>query len=347
MHTIYDVAKLAGVSTGTVSNVLNNSDKVAAKTAIKVKAAMRELNFIPNTSAKTLKSHSSKIIGVIAEDIGIIFTSSIIKGICDYCEENGYTINLCNLGIEERMKAKGIFHYESYEKTDLFKESLEKNLNMLLSSRICGLIYIGTHPRDVGHILPALSIPVVYAYAYTKNNDYCINYDDYQGARLAMDYLIAKGHTQIALISGPIDSVPTHKRMLAYQSALLEHDIKFRPEYIKTGHWQYEDGYQKCLEILKLNPRPTAIFAMSDQMAVGALKAIHDKGLRIPEDIALHGFDNLIYALYVSPSLTTIDLPLDQIGRETAKTIHSILTGVEPQKPGILLPCSHIARESA
>ena len=347
MHTIYDVAKLAGVSTGTVSNVLNNSDKVAAKTALKVKAAMRELNFIPNTSAKTLKSNNSKIIGVLAEDLTVPFTSSIIKGICDYCEEKDYMINLCNLRIEERMKASDISHYDSYEKSDFFKKILKKNLSILLSSRICGLIYIGTHPRDVGHILPELPIPVVYAYAYTKNDDYCINYDDYQGARLAMDYLINKGHTRIALISGPIDSVPTHKRMLAYQKVLLEHDIEFRPEYIKTGHWQYEDGYQQCRKLLDLNPRPTAIFAMSDQMAVGALKAIQEKGLRVPEDISLHGFDNLIYALYVSPSLTTIDLPLDQIGRETAKTIHCILTGSEPQNHSILLPCSHIVRESA
>ena len=337
MHTIYDVAKLAGVSTGTVSNVLNNSDKVAEKTAKKVKDAMREMNFIPNISAKTLKSNTSKIIGVLAEDIGIIFTSSIIKGICDYCAENDYTINLCNLGMEDRMQANGILHYDFFEKTDLFKKTLEKNLNTLLASRLCGLLYIGTHPRDVSHILPDLSIPVVYAYAYTtKNDDYCVNYDDYQGASLAMDYLIAKGHTRIALISGPIDSVPTHKRMLAYQRALLEHNIEFHPEYIKTGHWQYEDGYQQCQNILDLHPWPTAIFAMSDQMAVGALKAIQEKGLRIPEDIALHGFDNLIYAPYVSPSLTTIDLPLDQIGRET-----------EPPNRGILLPCSHVIRESA
>lgn len=346
MYTIYDVAKLAGVSTGTVSNVLNNSDKVAPKTAAKVKAAINELNFVPNTNAKTLKSNTSNVIGILAEEISVIFTSCIVKGICEYCEDNDYTINLCNLGIDSRMKAKGFTQYDSYEKTELFQKDLQRNLNSLLSSQICGLIYIGTHPRDVGHILPHLTIPIVYSYAYTKNNDFCINYDDYQGARLAMDYLISKGHTRIALISGPINSIPTHKRMLAYQRALLDNDIKFHPEYIKTGSWEYEDGYQRCLEILELNPRPTAIFAMSDQMAVGALKAIYDKGLRVPDDIALHGFDNLDYASYVFPSLTTIDLPLEQIGKETVKTIHAILNGTPPETPSILLPCSHVIRKS-
>lgn len=347
MYTIYDVAERAGVSAATVSNVLNNSNKVAPKTAEKVRVAIQELNFIPNTNAKILKSNNSKIIGVIAEEIGVVFTSDILKGICSYCENNAYTISLCDLGVEEQMSSRGIKQYKSYENTDVFKEILQKNLNTLLSSRICGLIYIGTHPRDVSDILPKLSIPVVYSYAYTKNNDFCVNYDDYHGALLAMNYLIQKNHTQIALISGPIDSVPTHKRMLAYQKVLLEHDIAFRPEYIKTGNWHYEDGYQKCKEILKLKSRPTAIFAMSDKMAVGALNAIKDAELRIPEDIALHGFDDLVYASYFSPTLTTIALPLRQIGLETAKMIHSILSGKSPEKSSVLLPCSHVPRESA
>lgn len=346
MYTIYDVAERAGVSAATVSNVLNNSNKVAPKTAEKVKAAIQELNFIPNSNAKILKSNNSKTIGVIAEEVSVVFTSDIIKGICSYCKDNAYTISLCDLGVEEQMKNRRISQYKSYENTDTFKEILQKNLNILLSSRICGLIYIGTHPRDVGDILPKLSIPVVYSYAYTKNNDFCINYDDYHGALLAMNYLIQKKHTRIALVSGSINSVPTHKRMLAYQRALLEHDITFRPEYIKTGNWRYEDGYQKCKEILELKSRPTAIFAMSDKMAVGALNAIKDAGLRVPEDIALHGFDNLVYASYLSPSLTTIALPLHQIGIEAAKMIHAILSGNPPEKPSMLLPCSHVARKS-
>lgn len=346
MYTIYDVAKLAGVSTGTVSNVLNNSSKVAPTTADKVKKAMRELNFVPNISAKTLKSNNSRIIGVIAEELGVIFTSGILKGVCTYCETNHYTLNICDLSMDERMKQNGILQYESYEKTDEFAKYLKENLNALLSSRICGLIYIGTHPRDVGHILPKLPVPVVYAYAYTKKGDFCINYDDYQGARLAMDYLIQKGHRRIALISGPINSIPTHKRMLAYQSALLDHDIKFHPEYIKTGNWLYEDGYRTCRELLESEPKPTAIFAMSDQMAAGALNAITDMGLRVPDDIALHGFDNLIYAPYLSPALTTIDLPLNQIGQETAKTIDYILSDKTPANHGLLLPCSHVIRKS-
>lgn len=347
MHTIYDVAKRAGVSAGTVSNVLNNGSKVAPKTTEKVLNAMKELNYVPNMNAQTLKTNSSRIIGIIAEDITLIFTSGIIDGICDYCEKNNYTINLCNLSIERKMKENNITDYEAFEKTPSFKESLKKNITSLLSSRICGLIYIGSHPRNVSGLLPKLSIPVVYAYAYTKNNDFCVNYDDYQGARLAMDYLIKKGHSRIALISGPVNSIPTHKRMLAYQSALLENDIAFCPEYIKTGNWSYQDGYDKCLELLKLPERPTAIFAMSDSMALGVLSALESAKLKIPGDIALHGFDNLYASQYTNPSITTIDLPLHEIGLIAVKTINDLLDDKPPQSPGILLPCTHVSRLSS
>lgn len=349
MHTvtIYDVAKRAGVSPGTVSNVLNNSNKVTNKTTQKVLNAMSELNYVPNVNAQILKTNNSRIIGIIAEDITICFTSSIIDGICDYCEKNNYTINLCNLSIERKMAEHGIKDYETFEKTDPFKESLNKSITSLLSSRICSLIYIGSHPRNVSGLLPKLSIPVVYVYAYTKDNDFCVNYDDYQGAQLAMDYLIRKGHSRIALISGPVNSIPTHKRILAYQSTLLKNDIAFCPEYIKTGNWTYQDGYEKCLELLQLPDRPTAIFAMNDVMALGALNALESRRLKVPEDIALHGFDNLYAAQYAIPSITTVDLPLHQLGLTAVKTLNDLLDNVPPQCHGILLPCTHIPRASA
>lgn len=216
----------------------------------------------------------------------------------------------------------------------------------LLSSRVCGLVYIGTHPRDVGHILPPLSIPVVYAYAYTKKDDYCINYNDYQGARLAVDYLIQCGHQQIALICGSVDSVPAHKRMMGYQASLMDHNLPFHPEYVRTGNWHYKDGYDSCLELLRLKEPPTAIFAMSDLMATGAMRALHENGYRIPEDISLHGFDHLEASELVIPALTTIDLPLHEIGKQAAQTIDSILSGNPPEERSILLPCTHIIRKS-
>jgi len=347
MNTMHDVAKLAGVSTGTVSNVINGSDKVSLKTAERVRRAIQELDYIPNTIAKSLKTSNSRIIGIIAEDVSAFSSGDIIDGICEYCENHDYSINLCNLRVNRKVRQSPAFMYKELEESDSFQYSVKGNLNILLTSRVCGLIYIGTHPRDVSHILPPLSIPVVYTYAYTKKDGYCINYDDYQGARMAVDYLIKKGHTRIALICGSVDSVPAHKRMMGYQSALMEHNLGFIPEYVKTGNWHYDDGYGNCMELLDLPTPPTAIFSMSDFMAVGALRALTERNLKVPEDIALHGFDNLQMASYTNPPLSTVALPLRQMGMQSAKIMDDVLSGRTPDESEVLIPCTHVIRDSA
>lgn len=346
MNTIHDVARLAGVSIGTVSNVINNSNKVSPKTAERVKNAIEELNYIPNTIAKSLKTNNSRIIGILAEDVSAFSSGDIIDGICEYSENHDYVINLCNLRVNRKVLQETHFLYKELENSDSFKMSINNNLNSLLTSRVCGLIYIGTHPRDVGHILPQLNIPVVYTYAYTKNEDFCINYDDYQGAKLAVDYLIQNGHERIALICGSIDSIPSHKRMIGYQTSLVDYNLEFNPDYVKTGNWHYEDGYKNCLELLQMKKPPTAIFAMSDLMAYGAINACLDYGYQIPKDVSIHGFDNLELSAYSNPALTTINLPLHEMGIQAAKTMDNILKGNSPSERGKLIPCKHIIRKT-
>lgn len=346
MNTIHDVAKLAGVSIATVSNVINQSQKVSPKTAERVMNAIKELNYIPNTIAKSLKTSQSRIIGILAEDVCAFSSGDIINGICEYCEDHDYIINLCNLRINSKVIHTSAFLYKELEESSSFQKSVENSLNTLMTSRVCGLIYIGTHPRDVGHILPELHIPVVYTYAYTKNNDYCINYDDYQGAMLAVDYLIENGHKRIALICGSVDSVPSHKRMMGYQTSLMNHNLSLYPEYVRAGNWHYTDGYNQCLELLRLKNPPTAIFAMSDLMAYGAINACLDNGYRIPDDISIHGFDNLELSAYTNPALTTVNLPLKKMGLEAAETILSIINATPPEDRGLLLPCSHVPRRT-
>lgn len=346
MNTIHDVAKLAGVSTGTVSNVINNSKKVSPETAKRVKEAISELNYIPNIIAKSLKTNSSRVIGILAEDVGGFFSGHIIDGICSYCESHDYSVHLCNLLVHQKVKTDVTYHYREMEESEAFKLSLKNNLNTLLTARVCGLIYIGTHPRDVSNILPALSIPVVYAYAYTKDDDYCINYDDFQGAKLAVDYLIQNGHKRIALLSGAVDSVPAHRRMMGYQTSLMEHGLAFDPALIRTGNWQFKDGYRHCLSLLQSASPPTALFAMSDMMAIGAIRAITETGLRIPDDISVHGFDDLELTALLTPALTTVHLPLTDIGIQSAAVMDSLLCGDTPSLQNLLLPCSHMARNT-
>lgn len=346
MITIHDVAKMAGVSIGTVSNVLNQSKKVAPETSARVMKAVRELNYIPNTIAQSLKTNQNHVIGIIAEDIRAFSSGDIIDGICECFENQDYNVNLCNLRVNNRMGDTQTFQYKDMEETEAFKSSVSRALNLLTASRVSGLIYIGVYPRDVGHILPGMDIPIVYTYAYTKKKDHCINYDDYQGARLAMEHLIQKGHSRIALICGSIDSIPAHKRLMGYQNTLMEHNLPLYPEYIRSGNWHYMDGYHQCLELLKLPNPPTAVFSMSDLMAYGAINAAFDRGLRIPDDISIHGFDNLETSAYTHPSLSTITLPLREMGFQTAQTMLQILRGNPPAERGILIPCSHMSRNT-
>ncbi len=339
MHTIRDVAKLAGVSIGTVSNVLNNQAKVSKQTAERVQEAIKQLNYTPNSFAKGLKSSQSRLIGILSEDISSFFSGYIIDGICEYCDTKDYSITLCNLGINRKAMHGTCFFYKDLEESDAFKKNVASTVSILSASQICGLIYIGTHPRDVTAILPDLDVPVIYTHAYTHTDTYSINYDDYQGARLAMDYLIKNGNSRIALLCGPIDSVPAHKRLLGYQSALMEHQIQLYPDYIRQGDWHYESGYAECAKLLQMKKPPTAIFSMNDNMAYGAMNAAQDFGCSIPGDLSICGFDNLEHSAYMRPALSTIQLPLRKMGSLAAETLLDVLDGNPPQETGLLLPC--------
>lgn len=344
MTTIHDVAKLAGVSIGTVSNVINQNKKVAPDTAARVTEAIQNLHYVPNTIAKSLKTKQTHILGILAEDISACFSGDIIDGICKYSEDHDYTVKLCNLRVNHKVKHEKAFLYEELEQSVTFRKSVEKSINLLQASQVDGIIYIGVHPRDVGNILPVLNVPVVYVYSYTTQDNYCVNYDDFQGAELAVEYLIKMGHQKIALLCGSINSIPAHKRLMGYQETLMKHRLPFRPEYICAGNWHYEDGYQNSLRLLNLPEPPTAIFSMSDLMAYGAINAALDLKKNIPNDISIHGFDGLEHSAHTHPALSTINPPLREMGVKSAETLLSIINHMPPDVHNILLPCSHIIR---
>lgn len=346
--TIHDVAKRAGVSIGTVSNVINQKNKVAPDTTERILDAIKELNYIPNTVAKSLKTSQSRIIGILAEDVNAFSSGAIIDGICQYCEDHDYAVNLCNLRVNEKVDYTQSSMYTQLEISASFQSSVQKSLNLLTTSRVDGLVYIGVHPRDVGNILPHTDIPVIYTYSYTKENDYCVNYDDYQGAQLVVEFLLNMRHKRIGLICGSIDSVSAHKRLMGYQNALMEHGLPYYPEYIRSGNWLYEDGYRSCMELLSLPSPPTAIFSMSDLMAYGAVNAAYDQGLQIPGDISIHGFDDLDLSTFIRPALSTVHLPLREMGLKAAEVMIHILEHepVPDDERGILLPCTLVPRSS-
>lgn len=344
MPTIYEVAKLAGVSPGTVSNVLNHSGKVAKDTEERILQVIQELNYVPNKMAQGLKTNNSKNIFVIAEDIRAFPAPNIIDGISEYSYETGYNLTLYNLRIHPKVRG---FNYSDFAGSEAFHEAIDTAVQQARAINASGVLYVSIYPRDIENILPDMGIPYAFCYSYSHGDQFCVNCDDFGGGKMATNYLISMGHRKIGLICGVFDSLPTHKRLLGYQTALMEHNLPHIPKYVQAGaSWSYEDGYQSCKELLSLPDPPTAIFAMSDVMAQGAIHAAQDMGLRVPEDLSVHGYDRIEYLEYTRPALTTIEMPLKEIGRKGAEVIIKLIEKKPPRNHSILVGCSHVARGS-
>lgn len=322
MVTIRDVAKQAGVSISTVSNVINNRGYVADETAQRVKEAIKELNYVPDYISRGAKCSMVKHIGVVVEDIiwPYLHSAKIIQGVSQYCDEKSYQLQMVNMNI-------GNVPHEDFDALDLddtFHTKHDRAIQSLLKSNIRGIIYVGMHPRNVEKWIKKINVPVVTAYSFADHHPSVLA-DDFHGGKLATEYLIKNGHSKIGILSGPTNSYPAHQRFLAYQEALMEHNIPFNPSYMYLGNWQYQDGVECCRKLMALPDPPTAIFAMNDMMAYGILNTAHELNIRIPEDLSVIGYDNLTLSYCSYPALTTVELPFQEMGRRAAGLLIRIL----------------------
>lgn len=318
MVRIKDIAAKANVSTATVSYVLNGSGNIGEDTRKKVLQVVEEMNYKPNHIAKSLKMKRTNTIGVLVEDITIFNATHIIDGINTYADENGLNIILTNMSLFKRIGRQ-------FDHPDI-KDIVPKAVKDLLEKQVDGLVYIGVHTRDISGLVPQIGKPIVYTYCYTKNDqEYSINYDDELAAHEATNYLISKGHQRIAVISGLIDSVPSHDRFQGFLRAIMEKQIPFNPAYVKTGDWEVESGYTLTKELMQLPERPTAILAMNDLMAVGVIQACEELELNIPKDLSVMGFDNREFSAFLKPKLTTMELPLHKMGHDSAEALMEII----------------------
>lgn len=340
MINIKDIAEKANVSIATVSNVINNRGRVGEETRKKIIKIIDDYNYKPNEIAKSLKLNKTDVIGVIAEDISVFNTPEIINGIHAAAEEKGLSILLTNMGL---FKKNGNL-FPEINKCNEFAVPL---FNQLVSSQVEGIIYIGIHPRDLTDVLPDSRKPIVYTYSYTRNeDDFTVNYNDEGASYRITKHLISHGHSLIGLISGPINSASSYARFQGYQRALNEHHLMFIPQFIKTGDWKYESGYSMTKDLLHQKEVPTAIIAMNDLMAAGSIQAIKDLGYQVPKDISVVGFDNRELSDYISPRLTTMSLPLEEIGRKAMDILDQIRNSRTVSQKKYLLDCHLIERES-
>ncbi len=315
--TIKDVARICGVGISTVSRAINNHPDINPETKEMIMQVIKEHNYIPNNSARNLKRQDSKAIAVLVKGINNSFFSEVIKVLEKEIKENKYSMVLQHVDFDE--------------------DEVEVALKLVKEKRLCGIIFLGGYLVCDEEKLAQLQVPFVLSTAgimpegYNRNTYSSVAVDDVKESYRLVDYLCQKGHKDIAIIcTRETDYSVGRLRLEGYLEALRKNEIPIREELILTMKPHIEDyspenGYVVMKEFLEKNIPCTAVFAISDLLAIGAGKALSEAGYRVPEDISLAGFDGLEIGKYVVPSLTTVEQPIGSIARETTRILFDII----------------------
>jgi LacI family transcriptional regulator len=334
MTSIKDVAKLANVSTATVSHVINGTRFVSEETKRRVYAAMDELSYRPNSIARSLRSKKTNIVGllvpILPEDTSNFFFMSVAQGIQSVLMENGYHLILGN------------------SKEDLQTEI--EQIKVFDSEQIDGLIMAPTF-EDHSYLHECLTGNYPVVFIDRKPKDYvgdCILADGAKGTDEAVSLLIEKGHRQIGFITGSLGITSTDSRLEGYRNALTRHGLEIDESLIKIAESSYssfDTGYHLARELIEQG-RITAMFVANNVMTMGALHYLQEHQIRIPEDIALIGFDDYEWARITRPALTMVKQPSYELGEEAAKQLLKRIREPEGEPVEIYLPTSLTIRAS-
>lgn len=325
--TIKDIAKLANVSHTTVSRALNNSSLINEDTKNRIKAIAEELHYVPNYSAKSLVLDKSYTIG--------LFFSSIIQGTSpSFFYE---TIRGINTIIEEKynLVVRGIDSYEDFS-----------NIN---NKRFDGIILMSQSDNDnafIYHVIKQKIPLIILDREVEEKNLINILSDDENGAFKAVEYLIEKGHKNIGIIDGKAEFKSANKRKNGFLNALIKYKLPINHDYMVEGHYDMESGYEGMRKLIRLPNHPTAVFCSSDDMAIGAIKAAFDEGLKIPDDISIVGFGDLEFSRYTTPSLTTVKRSIEEISIIGGKKLVEIINGKKYEGEKVQIETKLILRDS-
>lgn len=328
--TIKDVADLAGYSEATVSRVINQFDGVGEDTRTVVENAIKKLNYRVNINARNFRKSKTKLIGLLIPNILIAFYGNILKGIQNLAYENDYTVILLETNGEMKKELNSI--------------------SFLKDRRADGMIYIGkSFIEQRVAALKSCNFPIiVFSGDYKENGFPTVKINNYQASYDMTEYLIKTGYTKIAFISGPLDEkIVGVKRLQGYKCAMKEYGLIINDQYILESDFSFEGGYRLVQQLLQQHILPDAIFAAGDEMAVGAMRAIQEKGLSIPQDIAVTGFDNIRLSRFVTPRLTTISQPIYELGQTAMQMLLDRITHKVSIKMEKVLDYQLIVRESS
>jgi LacI family transcriptional regulator, galactose operon repressor len=323
-----DVAERASVSVTTVSHVLNKTRYVDRKLVRRVEDAFRNLGYQPNALARGLRRRETRMLGMVVPDNRNLYFAELARSVEDACFERGYNVILCN------------------SDEDPAKESAY--LSLLAEKRVDGIVFVASSTDRSGvQALLQHKIPVVALDRELKGVT-CdsIIVDNRDGGRQATMHLIGGNHRRIGCISGPKNLTSAKERLQGYRDALAEAGLRVEPALIQMGDFHIEGGYTAVQALLDLPTRVTAIFAANDLMAIGAIRGIAARGLRVPEDVAVVGFDDIALAMYSEPPLTTVRQPIREIGKLATELIMGRVNGERKEPQSRRLKTSLIVRES-
>lgn len=325
--TVYDIAKEAKVSVATVSRVLNGTAPVRASTRAKIEAIMHKHQFQPNALARSLSKRETGIIGVILPDITNPFFPEVFSGIVQEGQETGYTFFLCDT----------MGHYE--------KES--EFLNIMQEKRVDGILFMGgrINLNDCDGALVqevvehANKIPLVLVNGNLKHTDLTrVATDEYEGTTLAVRHLLELGHTKIGFIGGQSHMATTLVKLRAYRKCMREAGLPIRDEWVLPEDFSVDAGIRQMQRLLALPERPTAVCCVNDFTAIGAMKTALEQGLRVPDDISIVGFDDIVLAHHFVPELTTVSQQAHELGRTAVSVLRRLINKERVKKLTSLKP---------
>jgi LacI family transcriptional regulator len=330
--TIKDVARLAGVSVATVSRVLNSSAPVQADTRARVLQVARELRFAPNGAARTLSRRRAGALGVILPDLYGEFFSELLRGIDQESQRAGHSLLVSSS------------HHDSHGVAAAIRA---------MRGRVDGLLIMA--PEVSAAALEAAlpdGLSVVLLNPMPGAGIASITVDNAGGARLVVQHLVALGHRHVAFITGPTGNADAQARLRGYRDAMDDAALAVTPALVARGAFTEESGWQAARRIIgQTDERATAIFAANDASAVGALAAVREAGLSVPDDISVVGFDDIPIARYATPPLTTVRVAIDVLGARAANLLLRSLTGAAQKAPPDarfeIVPAELVARSSS
>lgn len=327
--TLEAVANAAGVSRATVSRVINGSPNVSERVVKAVQAEIDRMNYVPNLAARSLASRRTYAIAlVVPETADRLFTdpffSAVVQGVAKQLSETDYTLNLV-VSADPRP---------------------EKTRRYLLGGNVDGALIVSHHRDDGLFAEPPASLPIVFGGRPVGDDasGWFVDVDNAQGARDATDHLISRGRRRIAIIAGPQDMAAGVDRLRGWRQSLEAADLP--ADLIEFGDFSPASGAAAMRRLLERSDPIDAVFATSDQMAAGAYPVIRDAGLRIPDDIAVVGFDNDVYGLSTEPPLTTVDQPAVELGQAMSRVLLGRIAG-EAMDRVTVLPTQLIVRASS